>query len=161
MPQVKTRCSNDREARTALLPLSSHNRILSEETSVINWSNFVLTLPSVPFLMVWLLHVESFCLSSVGPLCWLMPLLSLLKEVSVSATNPAILLLILKIEVSFLMPGLYFCNEFISLYSIMTSVNLRLFVCFRKKATTPTGKFRVDFIEQYFLIVKCALKSNV
>lgn len=102
----------------------------------------------------------SGCPPQVSP-CWLMSLRSLLKEVSVSTTNPASLLPILRIKVLFLMLWLHFSSEFISLYSIMTLVNLRLFVYFKEKATTPTDKFWAHYIEQYFFSVKHVLQLNV
>lgn len=43
----------------------------------------------------------------------------------------------------------------------MTLVNLRLFVYFKEKATTPTEKFWVHYIEQYLFSVNYVLQLNV
>ena len=83
------------------------------------------------------------------------------RAVCLPNSYSAILFSILKIKESFQKPGLHFSSEFISLYSIMTLVKLRLFAYFKDKTTTPTGKFWVHYIEQYFFSVKCVLQWNV
>lgn len=84
------------------------------------------------------------------------------ERVSVSTTNPAIQLPIVKIKVSFLMLWLHFSSQrndilvFYNGFGKSQAVNY----C-KEKATKNPDKFSVYYIEQYFFSVKSVLKLNI